>query len=170
MKVFDKAIESRLDRQRTFIAFGGGVIGVMCRYVAASFLRGFYVIQIPTTVMEQVDYLVGGKSRELASGFAEVIKYGLIRDVEFFEWQEKNMKAYPRTCVAPIYIDSVVSAWGVGALAYAIKRSCENKAEVVFLDEKESGLRATLNLGHTFGHNPLTKRHTPPKLCERKEE
>lgn len=76
--------------------------------------------------------------RELASGFAEVIKYGLIRDSEFFEWQEKNMKA--------------LMTRDPDALAYAIKRSCENKAEVVSLDEKESGLRATLNLGHTFGH------------------
>ncbi|KAL6993415.1 3-dehydroquinate synthase [Sarracenia purpurea var. burkii] len=170
MKVFDKAIESRLDRRCTFIALGGGVIGDMCGYAAASFLRGVNFIQIPTTVMAQVDSSVGGKTginhrlgknligafyqpqcvlidtdtlntlpeRELASGFAEVIKYGLIRDADFFEWQEKNMKA--------------LMARDPSALAYAIKRSCENKAEVVSLDEKESGLRATLNLGHTFGH------------------
>lgn len=170
MKVFDKAIESRLDRRCTFIALGGGVIGDMCGYAAASFLRGVNFIQIPTTVMAQVDSSVGGKTginhslgknligafyqpqcvlidtntlntlpeRELASGFAEVIKYGLIRDAEFFEWQEKNMKA--------------LMTRDPDALAYAIKRSCENKAEVVSLDEKESGLRATLNLGHTFGH------------------
>jgi 3-dehydroquinate synthase len=170
MKVFDKAIESRLDRRCTFIALGGGVIGDMCGYAAASFLRGVNFIQIPTTVMAQVDSSVGGKTginhslgknligafyqpqcvlidtntlntlpeRELASGFAEVIKYGLIRDAEFFEWQEKNMKA--------------LMARDPDAVAYAIKRSCENKAEVVSLDEKESGLRATLNLGHTFGH------------------
>ncbi|OIW11040.1 hypothetical protein TanjilG_22847 [Lupinus angustifolius] len=170
MKVFDKAIESRLDRRSTFVALGGGVIGDMCGYAAASFLRGVNFIQIPTTVMAQVDSSVGGKTginhhlgknligafyqpqcvlidtdtlntlpeRELASGFAEVIKYGLIRDAEFFEWQEKNMQA--------------LLARDPNALAYAIKRSCENKAEVVSLDEKESGLRATLNLGHTFGH------------------
>ncbi|CAL0311453.1 unnamed protein product [Lupinus luteus] len=170
MKVFDKAIESRLDRRSTFVALGGGVIGDMCGFAAASFLRGVNFIQIPTTVMAQVDSSVGGKTginhhlgknligafyqpqcvlidtdtlntlpeRELASGFAEVIKYGLIRDAEFFEWQEKNMQA--------------LLARDPNALAYAIKRSCENKAEVVSLDEKESGLRATLNLGHTFGH------------------
>lgn len=170
MKVFDKAIESRLDRRCTFVALGGGVIGDMCGFAAAAFLRGVNFIQIPTTVMAQVDSSVGGKTginhplgknligaffqpqcvlidtdtlntlpdRELASGLAEVIKYGLIRDAEFFEWQEKNIKA--------------LMARDPSALAYAIKRSCENKAEVVSLDEKESGLRATLNLGHTFGH------------------
>ncbi|KAK4760821.1 hypothetical protein SAY87_005714 [Trapa incisa] len=170
MKVFDKAIESRLDRRCTFVALGGGVIGDMCGYAAASFLRGVNFIQIPTTVMSQVDSSVGGKTginhrlgknligafyqpqcvlidtdtlntlpdRELASGLAEVIKYGLIRDADFFEWQEKNMQA--------------LMSRDPAALAYAIKRSCENKAEVVSLDEKESGLRATLNLGHTFGH------------------
>ncbi|XP_041016460.1 3-dehydroquinate synthase, chloroplastic [Juglans microcarpa x Juglans regia] len=170
MKIFDKAIESRLDRRSTFVALGGGVIGDMCGFAAASFLRGVNFIQIPTTVMAQVDSSVGGKTginhrlgknligafyqpqcvlidtdtlntlpdRELASGLAEVIKYGLIRDAEFFEWQEKNMQA--------------LLARDPSALAYAIRRSCENKAEVVSLDEKESGLRATLNLGHTFGH------------------
>ncbi|PPD88705.1 hypothetical protein GOBAR_DD14349 [Gossypium barbadense] len=171
MKVFDKAIESRLDRRFTFVALGGGVIGDMCGFAAASFLHGVNFIQIPTTVMAQVDSSVGGKTginhplgknligafyqpqcvlidtdtldtlpdRELASGLAEVIKYGLIRDAEFFEWQEKNMEK--------------LIARNPNALAYAIKRSCENKAEVVSLDEKESGLRATLNLGHTFGHH-----------------
>ncbi|KAJ8771169.1 hypothetical protein K2173_023494 [Erythroxylum novogranatense] len=170
MKVFDKAIESRLDRRSTFVALGGGVIGDMCGFAAAAFLRGVNFIQIPTTVMAQVDSSVGGKTginhtlgknligafyqpqcvlidtdtlntlpdRELASGLAEVIKYGLIRDAEFFEWQEKHMPG--------------LLARDPSALAYAIKRSCENKAEVVSLDEKESGLRATLNLGHTFGH------------------
>ncbi|TYI56236.1 hypothetical protein E1A91_D11G195500v1 [Gossypium mustelinum] len=170
MKVFDKAIESRLDRRFTFVALGGGVIGDICGFAAASFLHGVNFIQIPTTVMAQVDSSVGGKTginhplgknligafyqpqcvlidtdtldtlpdRELASGLAEVIKYGLIRDAEFFEWQEKNMEK--------------LIARNPNALAYAIKRSCENKAEVVSLDEKESGLRATLNLGHTFGH------------------
>ncbi|KAJ8451918.1 hypothetical protein Cgig2_007401 [Carnegiea gigantea] len=170
MKVFDKAIESRLDRRTTFVALGGGVIGDMCGFAAAAFLRGVNFIQIPTTVMAQVDSSVGGKTginhplgknligafyqpqcvlidtdtlstlpdRELASGLAEVIKYGLIRDAEFFEWQEKNM--------------NTLIARDPAAFAYAIKRSCENKAEVVSLDEKESGLRATLNLGHTFGH------------------
>ncbi|CAL9774088.1 unnamed protein product [Musa acuminata subsp. burmannicoides] len=170
MKVFDKAIESRMDRRCTFVALGGGVIGDMCGFAAASFLRGVNLIQIPTTLMAQVDSSVGGKTgvnhplgknligafyqpqcvlidtdtlntlpdRELASGIAEVVKYGLIRDAEFFEWQEKNMQS--------------LLARDPSALAYAIKRSCENKAEVVSLDEKESGMRATLNLGHTFGH------------------
>ncbi|TVU10203.1 hypothetical protein EJB05_43715 [Eragrostis curvula] len=170
MKVFDKAIESRLDRRCTFVALGGGVIGDMCGFAAAAFLRGVNFIQIPTTLMAQVDSSVGGKTginhplgknmigafyqpqcvlvdtdtlntlpdRELASGIAEVVKYGLIRDAPFFEWQEKNMSA--------------LLARDPSAVAYAIKRSCENKAEVVAQDEKESGLRATLNLGHTFGH------------------
>ncbi|EER99266.1 hypothetical protein BDA96_02G294100 [Sorghum bicolor] len=170
MKVFDKAVESRFDRRCTFVALGGGVIGDMCGFAAAAFLRGVNFIQIPTTLMAQVDSSVGGKTginhplgknligafyqpqcvlidtdtlntlpdRELASGIAEVVKYGLIRDAPFFEWQEKNMLK--------------LLAREPNALAYAIKRSCENKAEVVAQDEKESGLRATLNLGHTFGH------------------
>ncbi|KAL5706453.1 3-dehydroquinate synthase [Ranunculus cassubicifolius] len=170
MKVLTKAAECRLDRRSTFVALGGGVIGDMCGYAAASYLRGVNFIQIPTTVMAQVDSSVGGKTginlpqgknlvgafyqpqcvlidtdtlntlpdRELASGLSEVVKYGLIRDAEFFEWQEKNMSA--------------LLARDPNAMAYAIKRSCENKAEVVSLDEKEGGVRATLNLGHTFGH------------------
>ncbi|WZZ12698.1 LOW QUALITY PROTEIN: hypothetical protein YC2023_105787 [Brassica napus] len=184
MKVFDKAIESRLDRRSTFVALGGGVIGDMCGYAAASYLRGVNFIQIPTTVMAQVDSSVGGKTginhrlgknligafyqpqcvlvdtdtlntlpdREMASGLAEVIKYGLIRDADFFEWQEKNIEA--------------LLARDPAALAYAIKRSCENKADVVSQDEKESGLRATLNLGHTFGHllniTPLIRSRSTP--------
>ncbi|KAG0453245.1 hypothetical protein HPP92_025651 [Vanilla planifolia] len=170
MQVFDKAIKSRMDRRCTFVALGGGVIGDLCGFAAATYVRGVNFIQIPTTLMAQVDSSVGGKTginhphaknmigafyqpqcvlidtdtlntlpdRELASGIAEIVKYGLIRDADFFEWQEKNMHA--------------LLARDPNALAYAIKRSCENKAEVVSLDEKESGLRATLNLGHTFGH------------------
>ncbi|KAL8196021.1 hypothetical protein R6Q57_025021 [Mikania cordata] len=170
MKVFDKAIESGLDRLCTFVALGGGVIGDMCGYAASSFLRGINFIQIPTTVMAQVDSAVGGKTginhrlgknligafyqpqcviidtdtlntlpdRELVSGLAEVVKYGLIKDALFFEWQEKNMQA--------------LISRDPDAFAYAIKRSCENKAEVVSQDEKESGPRAIGNLGHTFGH------------------
>ncbi|KAF8759404.1 hypothetical protein HU200_010449 [Digitaria exilis] len=206
MKVFDKAIESRLDRRCTFVALGGGVIGDMCGYAAASFLRGVNFIQIPTTLMAQVDSSVGGKTginhrlgknligafyqpqcvlidtdtlntlpdRELASGIAEVVKYGLIRDAPFFEWQEKNMPALlaryssfnwkkniclPKFKLNIFFFIFAVNLWfemhicrEPSALAYAIKRSCENKAEVVAQDEKESGLRATLNLGHTFGH------------------
>nr|AFK46175.1 unknown [Medicago truncatula] len=92
----------------------------------------------PQCVLIDTDTLDTLPERELASGFAKVIKYGLIRDTEFFEWQEKNMQA--------------LMARDPNALAYAIKRSCENKAEVVSLDEREGGVRATLNLGHTFGH------------------
>jgi 3-dehydroquinate synthase len=170
MQVFDKAIQTHMDRRCTFVALGGGVIGDMCGYAAASYLRGVNFIQIPTTLMAQVDSSVGGKTgvnhplgknmigafyqpqcvlvdtdtlntlpdRELASGVAEVIKYGLIRDAKFFEWQEKNLEA--------------LLARDPATLAYAVKRSCENKAEVVSLDEREGGVRATLNLGHTFGH------------------
>lgn len=170
MKIFDKAIETRMDRKCTLVALGGGVIGDMCGFAAASYLRGVNFIQIPTTLMAQVDSSVGGKTgvnhplgknmigafyqpqcvlidtdtlntlpdRELASGVGEIIKYGLIRDAAFFEWQEKNMEA--------------LLTRDPGALSYAIKRSCEIKAEIVSLDEKEGGLRAILNLGHTFGH------------------
>ncbi|KAG6554678.1 hypothetical protein Mapa_003696 [Marchantia paleacea] len=170
MKVYDKAIVTRMDRRCTFIALGGGVIGDMCGYAAASYLRGVNFIQIPTTLMAQVDSSVGGKTgvnhplgknmigafyqpqcvlvdtdtlntlpdRELASGVAEVIKYGLIRDPEFFKWQEEN-------------IDRILVR-DTSALVYAVKRSCENKADVVAADEREGGVRATLNLGHTFGH------------------
>ncbi|KQJ91242.1 hypothetical protein BRADI_4g36503v3 [Brachypodium distachyon] len=170
MKVFHKAVEARLDRRCTFVALGGGVIGDMCGLAASAFLRGVNFIQIPTSLMAQMDSSVGGKTainhplgknligtfyqpqcvlidtetlntlpdRELVSGIGEVVKLALVRDAPFFEWQEKNMTA--------------LLAREPSALTYAIKRSCENKAEVVAQDEKENGLRATLNLGHTFGH------------------
>ena len=170
MKIIDKALELGLDRKVTFVALGGGVIGDMVGFAAAIYQRGVNFIQIPTTVMAMVDSSVGGKTgvnhplgknmvgafhqpqcvfidtntlstlpdRELQSGIAEVIKYGLIRDADFFEWQEKNM--------------ANLLARDSATLRYAIKRSCENKAEVVKADEKEAGVRATLNLGHTFGH------------------
>jgi len=169
-KVYDKALEARLDRQTTFVALGGGVIGDMTGYAAASYQRGVHFIQVPTTTMAMVDSSVGGKTgvnhplgknmigafyqprcvmidtevlatlpdRELASGIAEVVKYGLIRDAEFFAWQEENMAA--------------LLGREPAALVEAIERSCVNKALVVAADEKEAGLRATLNLGHTFGH------------------
>lgn len=169
-KVLDKALELGLDRKATFIALGGGVIGDMVGFAAAVYQRGVKFIQVPTTVMAMVDSSVGGKTgvnhplgknmigafhqpecvfidtdtlktlpdRELQSGVSEIIKYGLIRDAEFFEWQEENMPA--------------LLARDPSALRYAIKRSCENKAAVVKADEKEAGVRATLNLGHTFGH------------------
>jgi len=169
-KVFDAALTARLDRQTTFVALGGGVIGDMTGFAAATYQRGVHFIQVPTTTMAMVDSSVGGKTgvnhplgknmigafyqprcvmidvaslstlpdRELGSGLAEVVKYGLIRDAAFFDWQEANM--------------AKLMARDPEALVYAIERSCVNKAEVVALDEKEGGVRATLNLGHTFGH------------------
>lgn len=169
-KVWDKALQTRLDRGATFIALGGGVIGDMTGFAAACFQRGVHFVQVPTTVMAQVDSSVGGKTgvnhplgknmigafyqpravlidtatletlpdRELASGISEIIKYGLIRDAPLFEWLEANVDA--------------LLARDADATAYAIERSCVNKAEVVAADEREGGVRATLNLGHTFGH------------------
>lgn len=170
MKIMDKALEARLDRRSTFVALGGGVIGDMVGFAAAIYQRGVNFIQVPTTLMAMVDSSVGGKTgvnhplgknmvgafhqpecvlidtqtletlpdRELASGIAEVIKYGLIKDAAFFEWQEENMDA--------------ILGRDPAVLAEAVKRSCENKAAVVAADEREAGARATLNLGHTFGH------------------
>ncbi len=168
--ILDKAMALGLDRKCTFVALGGGVIGDMVGFAAAIYQRGVNFIQVPTTVMAMVDSSVGGKTgvnhplgknmigafhqpecvfidtntldslpdRELKSGISEIIKYGLIRDAPFFEWQESNI---PKL----LQRDPVV-------FAEAIKRSCENKADVVAADEKEAGVRATLNLGHTFGH------------------
>jgi len=168
--VLNKALELGLDRKVTFIALGGGVIGDMVGFASAVYQRGVNFIQVPTTVMAMVDSSVGGKTgvnhplgknmigafhqpecvfidtenldtlpdRELQSGFSEIIKYGLIRDTEFFKWQDENMEK--------------MIARDPETLRYAIKRSCENKAEVVKEDELEAGVRATLNLGHTFGH------------------
>lgn len=168
--IYDCLLSNHFDRNCTLIALGGGVIGDITGFAAASYQRGVHFIQIPTTLLAQVDSSVGGKTginhplgknmigafyqpkaviadtetlntledRELSSGIAEVIKYGLIRDIEFLEWLEE-------------YIDDLTKRDPV-ALAYAIERSCRNKAEVVAADEKESGQRALLNLGHTFGH------------------
>jgi 3-dehydroquinate synthase len=168
--IYDALLTNRCERNTTLIALGGGVIGDLVGYAAATFLRGVPFIQVPTTLLSQVDSSVGGKTginhplgknmigafwqpklvladtqtlntlpdRELSAGLAEVIKYGLIRDPEFFNWLEANMPA--------------LLAREPQALAYAIRRSCENKAEVVVADERESGERALLNLGHTFGH------------------
>jgi len=168
--ILDKCLEEALDRKVTFLALGGGVIGDMVGFAAAIYQRGVPFIQIPTTVMAMVDSSVGGKTgvnhplgknmigafhqpeavfidthnlatlpnREFHSGVAEVIKYGLIRDAPFFEWLEENMEK--------------INDREPDALRYVINRSCENKAEVVKEDEKEAGVRATLNLGHTFGH------------------
>ncbi|BBP02384.1 3-dehydroquinate synthase [Sulfuriferula nivalis] len=168
--IFDALLENRCERKTTLIALGGGVIGDLTGFAAASYLRGVPFIQIPTTLLAQVDSSVGGKTginhplgknmigafyqpqlvladtttlatlpaRELSAGLAEVIKYGLIYDPEFFVWLEDNM-AKLRT------LDK-------DSIAYAVHRSCEIKAEVVAQDERESGMRALLNLGHTFGH------------------
>ncbi|QPK62239.1 3-dehydroquinate synthase [Methylomonas sp. LL1] len=169
-KIFDQLLAKKFSRNATLIALGGGVIGDMGGFAAACYQRGIAFIQIPTTLLAQVDSSVGGKTgvnhplgknmigafyqpqcviadaevlntlddRQLSAGLAEVIKYGLIRDPEFLQWLEANM---PK-----------LLARDKPALAYAIERSCANKAEVVGEDEFESGVRATLNLGHTFGH------------------
>ena len=168
--IFDGLLTQRAERKTTLIALGGGVIGDLTGFAAACYQRGMPFIQIPTTLLAQVDSSVGGKTginhplgknmigafyqpqlvladteslntlpaRELSAGLAEVIKYGLIRDLPFLEWLEANMEALMTRDTA--------------ALTYAIRRSCENKAEVVAADERESGQRALLNLGHTFGH------------------
>ena len=171
-KIYDVLLQNKCDRDILLIALGGGVIGDITGYAAATFMRGVKFIQIPTTLLSQVDSSVGGKTginhtlgknmigafyqpqcviadvdvlntlsdRELSAGLAEVIKYGLIRDYPFFEWLEHNMK-------------SLLSK-KTELLTEAISRSCINKADVVSQDEFESskGIRATLNLGHTFGH------------------
>jgi 3-dehydroquinate synthase len=168
--IYDVLLGRKLDRNTTIIALGGGVIGDMAGFAAASYQRGVHLVQIPTTLLSQVDSSVGGKTavnhplgknmigafyqpkaviadtatlntlpdRELSAGIAEVIKYGLIRDLPFFEWLEQNM-------------DKLLQR-DTQALEHAIEVSCRNKAEVVAADEKESGQRALLNLGHTFGH------------------
>jgi 3-dehydroquinate synthase len=169
-KVFDRLLTSRFSRQVTVIALGGGVIGDMSGFAASCYQRGVPFIQIPTTLLSQVDSSVGGKTavnhalgknmigafyqpqcviadtdtlntlddQQLASGIAEVIKYGLINDPDFFTWLEAN-------------IDSLKNR-DPDALAFAIERSCVDKANLVAQDEKEQGVRALLNLGHTFGH------------------
>jgi len=168
--IYDALLTHRCERSTPLIALGGGVIGDMTGFAAASYLRGVPFIQIPTTLLSQVDSSVGGKTginhplgknmigafyqpqlvladistlntlpdTELSAGLAEVIKYGLIRDLPFLEWLELNM-------------DKLL-ARDIEALQYAVLRSCQNKAEVVARDERESGERALLNLGHTFGH------------------
>jgi len=168
--IYDALINARCERNTTLIALGGGVIGDLTGYAAATYLRGVPFIQMPTTLLSQVDSSVGGKTginhpqgknmigafyqpqlvlididtlhtlpqRELSAGIAEVIKYGLIRDVKFFEWLEVNM--------------AKLMALDEATVAEAVYRSCQNKADVVAADEKETGERALLNLGHTFGH------------------
>ena len=168
--IFTRLIEKHHDRKTTLIALGGGVVGDMTGFAAASYQRGVPFIQIPTTLLSQVDSSVGGKTavnhalgknmigafyqpqaviidtdtlatlpqREFCAGMAEVIKYGLISDEGFFQWLEENVEALLER--------------DHKALATAIERSCLNKAKVVSADETEQGIRAILNLGHTFGH------------------
>ena len=168
--IYDALLSHHMDRNTTIIALGGGVVGDMAGFAAATYQRGVHLIQIPTTLLSQVDSSVGGKTgvnhrlgknmigafyqpraviidtgtletlpdRELSSGLAEVIKYGLIKDRDFLNWIKTN-------------INQLLNKER-SALAYAIEISCKTKAEVVATDEKESGQRALLNLGHTFGH------------------
>lgn len=169
-QVFDALLGHACDRKTVLFALGGGVVGDMTGFAAASYMRGVPFVQVPTTLLSQVDSSVGGKTainhplgknmigafyqpervicdlntlktlpaRELSAGLAEVIKYGPIADMAFLDWIEANLDAL-------LARDPV-------ALAHAVKRSCEIKAWVVGQDERESGLRAILNFGHTFGH------------------
>ncbi|MCL2645294.1 MAG: 3-dehydroquinate synthase, partial [Betaproteobacteria bacterium] len=168
--IFDVLLREHCERSTTLIALGGGVVGDIGGFAAACYQRGMPFIQVPTTLLAQVDSSVGGKTainhpqgknmigafyqprlvladtatldtlpaREFSAGLAEVIKYGLIRDAAFFDWLEQNIDA--------------LRALDPETLAWAIERSCRNKAEVVAADETEQGERALLNLGHTFGH------------------
>ena len=168
--IFDALLKNHCERNTAILALGGGVIGDLTGFAAATYLRGVPFIQIPTTLLAQVDSSVGGKTginhplgknmigafyqprmvladsatlntlpdRELRAGLAEIIKYGLIRDPAFFDWLERNM--HRLLARDPVTLNE------------AIQRSCENKAEIVAADEKEEGVRALLNLGHTFGH------------------
>lgn len=170
-QIYTALLEQHCDRQTTLVALGGGVIGDMTGFAAASYQRGIPFMQIPTTLLAQVDSSVGGKTgvnhalgknmigafyqpksviididtlqtlpdRELSAGLAEIIKYGLINDHEFFTWLEDNMEGLMTRDKA--------------ALTEVIYRSCENKARVVSQDEREAGVRALLNFGHTFGHS-----------------
>ena len=169
-RIFDMLLAERCERSTTLVALGGGVVGDMGGFAAACYQRGMPFIQVPTTLLSQVDSSVGGKTainhplgknmigafyqprlvladidtldtlpdRELSAGLAEVIKYGLIRDPGFLAWLELNLDR--------------LMARDTDALAWAIERSCRNKAQVVAADETEQGERALLNLGHTFGH------------------
>ena len=168
--IYDCLLDHKHNRTTTIIALGGGVVGDMAGYAAATYQRGVKFIQIPTTLLSQVDSSVGGKTgvnhplgknmigafhqpqcvlidtgvlntlppRELSAGLAEVIKYGLIADSNFFQWLEQHHR--------------LLLSSDPDTLAEAIERSCQNKASIVAKDEKETGIRAILNLGHTFGH------------------
>jgi 3-dehydroquinate synthase len=168
--IFDALVAARMNRDATIVALGGGVVGDMAGFAAACYQRGIDYVQLPTTLLAQVDSSVGGKTavdhpggknligafhqpraviadtntlatlpdRELRAGLAEVVKYGFIRDAEFLDWIEANAQSLLNR--------------DTQALAHAIRRSCEIKAEIVGIDEREQGLRAILNFGHTFGH------------------
>jgi 3-dehydroquinate synthase len=168
--IFDELLAHGADRQSMIVALGGGVVGDMAGFGAASFMRGIRFIQVPTTLLAQVDSSVGGKTginhplgknmigafhqpvaviadlntlrtlppRELSAGLAEVIKHGAIADADFLDWIEANTDA--------------LLACDTNAMAHAVLRSCEIKSAVVSADEREGGIRATLNFGHTFGH------------------
>jgi len=168
--IFDALLANGCDRKTVLFALGGGVVGDMTGFAAASYMRGVPFVQVPTTLLAQVDSSVGGKTginhplgknmigafyqplkvvcdldtlktlpqRELSAGLAEIIKYGPIADLDFLAWIEDNIDA--------------LMARDPAALAHAVKRSCEIKAWVVGQDEREAGLRAILNFGHTFGH------------------
>jgi 3-dehydroquinate synthase len=168
--IFDELLAHGADRQSMIVALGGGVVGDMAGFGAASFMRGIRFIQVPTTLLAQVDSSVGGKTginhplgknmigafhqpvaviadlntlrtlppRELSAGLAEVIKHGAIADADFLDWIEANTDA--------------LLACDTDAMAHAVLRSCEIKSAVVSADEREGGIRATLNFGHTFGH------------------
>ena len=168
--IFDALLREECDRKTVLFALGGGVIGDMTGFAAACYMRGVPFVQVPTTLLSQVDSSVGGKTavnhplgknmigafyqpervicdlsllatlpqREIAAGLAEVIKYGPIFDLEFLSWLDAHMES--------------LVARDLGALRHAVVRSCQIKAEVVGRDERESGLRAILNFGHTFGH------------------
>ncbi len=168
--IFDALLQSGADRKTVLFALGGGVVGDMTGFAAASFMRGVPFVQVPTTLLSQVDSSVGGKTginhplgknmigafyqpprvvcdlntldtlppRELSAGLAEVIKYGPIADMQLMDWLESNIDA--------------LMARDKTALAHAVRRSCEIKADVVSKDEREADLRAILNFGHTFGH------------------
>jgi 3-dehydroquinate synthase len=169
-RIFDALLEARCGRDTLIIALGGGVIGDLAGFAAAVYQRGLALVQVPTTLLAQVDSSVGGKTainhplgknmigafhqpravisdvatldtlpeRELRSGLAEVIKHGLALDAGFVEWLEKNIEALLARQREP--------------LIHAVRRSCELKARIVAADERESGARALLNFGHTFGH------------------
>ena len=164
-----------VDRSDTIVAFGGGVIGDLAGFAAATVLRGINFVQIPTTLLAQVDSSVGGKTginmpqgknllgafyqpkavfidistletlprREMLAGYAEVVKYGVIDDLKFFTWLEEH---------GPLVVDRGAGTDGTNARAHAVSHSCAAKARIVAEDERETGKRALLNLGHTFGH------------------